>query len=432
MTTISGPPNLSMKNVLWLMLLLVCCSGPDGVSQDRRLTLQRLVTPSTLYVKDGQPVTFAIHGFIEFRTLEEFFQYVDDQAGKWEFDSEEARREFADRLFHRGVESRLVSMVYEKPLEVLLTHTEKEIQRSVASLNTRDQPVVYQGKHWTLTPKEYGEKLLAVQERWKTSMNCWSATSSIAGRVLSNWYLIDEGIQLFGATYDSTEHFWQAVKFHPTVKIRDLHNLLRQMADIDWQRWVEKLARDQEFYFQNGYAVEFLRKNLEREHLDWFGKELRARGLAPGDSARTVQQRDPQQPELFRFTAMDEKILWGDLADVFHLIYCYSRLENGRFQSPEMGPLLEALARLHFDGIYLEGYESGKVGFLSSEFQLLMYEIWKTKYLQMERFKDVIRSTKGMKLDHYLNDGDSPDIPIPVYVGYLNRIREEALKKARP
>jgi hypothetical protein len=29
-----------------------------------------------------------------------------------------------------------------------------------------------------------------------------------------------------------------------------------------------------------------------------------------------------------------------------------------------------------------------------------------------------------VKLDHFLNDGDSPDIPIPVYVGYLNEIRE--------
>lgn len=27
------------------------------------------------------------------------------------------------------------------------------------------------------------------------------------------------------------------------------------------------------------------------------------------------------------------------------------------------------------------------------------------------------------RLSHFLNDGDSPDIPIPVYVGYLNQIR---------
>ena len=57
-----------------------------------------------------------------------------------------------------------------------------------------------------------------------------------------------------------------------------------------------------------------------------------------------------------------------------------------------------------------------------------MLEIWKVKFLQMPRFGDVIRSTAGVRLDHFLDDGDSPDIPIPVYVGYLNRIRDLALE----
>ena len=48
-------------------------------------------------------------------------------------------------------------------------------------------------------------------------------------------------------------------------------------------------------------------------------------------------------------------------------------------------------------------------------------------FLAMPRFGDVIRSIRGVKLDHFLNDGDSPDIPIPVYVGMLNQIREMAL-----
>jgi hypothetical protein len=34
-----------------------------------------------------------------------------------------------------------------------------------------------------------------------------------------------------------------------------------------------------------------------------------------------------------------------------------------------------------------------------------------------------------IRLEHFLNDGDSPDIPIPVYVEYLNRIRKMALGK---
>jgi len=34
-----------------------------------------------------------------------------------------------------------------------------------------------------------------------------------------------------------------------------------------------------------------------------------------------------------------------------------------------------------------------------------------------------------IRLSHFLNDGDSPDIPIPVYIGYLNQIRDLARAK---
>jgi hypothetical protein len=67
------------------------------------------------------------------------------------------------------------------------------------------------------------------------------------------------------------------------------------------------------------------------------------------------------------------------------------------------------------------------MGFISEEFRSLMLEIWRVKYLKMTRFGDVIRSIPDqIRLEHFLNDGDSPDIPIPVYVGYLNKIREMA------
>ena len=82
------------------------------------------------------------------------------------------------------------------------------------------------------------------------------------------------------------------------------------------------------------------------------------------------------------------------------------------------------LAEHHFDGIYLG---QRKLGFISEEYRSLMLEIWKVKYLEMARFGEVIRSIPDeIRLEHFLNDGDSPDIPIPVYVGYLNRIREMA------
>jgi hypothetical protein len=67
------------------------------------------------------------------------------------------------------------------------------------------------------------------------------------------------------------------------------------------------------------------------------------------------------------------------------------------------------------------------MGFISDEFRSLMLEIWRVKYLQMARFREVISSIPlEIRLEHFLNDGDSPDIPIPVYVGYLNRIRDMA------
>src|SRR6185503_3275109 len=95
---------------------------------------------------------------------------------------------------------------------------------------------------------------------------------------------------------------------------------------------------------------------------------------------------------------------------------------------PGLPAVRKSLAARHFDAIYLAGYAGGRIGFLSAEFQSLMLEIWKVKFLKMPRLNEVIRSTAGVALDHFLNDGDSPDIPIPIYVGYLNRIREMAIE----
>ena len=121
---------------------------------------------------------------------------------------------------------------------------------------------MFKGRHWQLTTEAYRDAFLRVRDRWSRSLNCWSASSSIPGRVLSNWYVIDEGIELFGATYDSTEHFWQAVKFHPDVTVGELRTLVAELLAIDWRPWVDGLAADQDFYFANAYAVEFLKRNL--------------------------------------------------------------------------------------------------------------------------------------------------------------------------
>lgn len=370
----------------------------------QNLSLQEVVRPSTVIVKDGHPVTFAIHGFIEFHSLAEAFPYITAQSQRWPGDPSldpGAREQLARNLLREAVESRVVSMTDERPLEVLLTHTAQELKDAIVGMKE------------TL-PLGYADAFLDVQQKWKRSLNCWSASPSIPARVLSNWYPIEEGIVLYGATYDSTEHFWQAVKYHPEVTASDLMALLAAFEQKDWNRWIARLDGNPKLYQPNAYAVEFLRHNLALDRLRWFREELGRQGVGPGDRVRQLQQRHATP---FRFTAFEEKVLWGDLADVFHLVYRFS---------PEEDPIRRRLAEHHFDGIYLG---QRKLGFISEEFRSLMLEIWKVKYLEMPRFREVIASIPmEIRLEHFLNDGDSPDIPIPVYVGYLNQIRKLARK----
>lgn len=415
------------------MVVSVLTAVPAGASTLQRrfdarpLTLHRLVDPSTRVEVQGRLIRPALHGLIRFDTLEELFAHVDREAGRWRFDSATARRAFADGLMRRGVESRVVSMETDLPLEILLTHTRGDIERAVAAVGTAHSPLIFAGRHWQLTTDTYRDALLRVRDRWTQRLNCWSASPSIPGRVLSNWYVIDEGITLFGAVYDSTEHFWQAVKYHPDLTVDELRALVADLASIDWHAWVEALADDQPFYFANAYAVEFLRAHLRRERLAQFHAEL-ARVASPGEGVRAAQQRRGRGPgEPVRFTALDEKVLWGDLADVLHLVVSFGSHAASR-GVPTPTAAREALTARRFDAVYLDGYAGGRVGFLSPEFQALMLEVWKVKFLESPRLNEVLRSTAGVRLDHFLDDGDSPDIPIEIYVGYLNRIREMALE----
>jgi hypothetical protein len=394
-----GNMSVGFRVVAGLTLMLLV--GTRELSlQAQELSLQAVVTPSTVIVKDGRPVTFAIHGFIEFRSLGEVFPYIETQNQRWNGKiSGKEERHLARQLLREGIESRVVSMADERPFEALVTHTSEELQQAIVRVK---EPV----------PPGYAEAFLAVQEKWKHSLNCWSASPAIAGRVLSNWYPIEEGVKLHGAIYDSTEHFWQAVKYHPETTVEDLKELIASVEGRDWGAWLKRLEDDPRIYLPNAYAVEFLQYNLKAERLKWFAEELGRHGLKPGNHARLVQQRGESA---FRFSAFEEKILWGDLADLLHLVYVFSPTED---------PIRKVLAEHHFDGIYID---ERKVGFISDEFRLEMLEMWKVKFLEMPRFREVISGIPmEIRLEHFLNDGDSPDIPIPVYVGYLNRIREIA------
>src|SRR3954470_10111311 len=66
--SISGFVAMCRRRIL-LCLIVNFISTAALNAQDARLTLQALVTPSTVVLKDGRPVTFAIHAFIEFKSL---------------------------------------------------------------------------------------------------------------------------------------------------------------------------------------------------------------------------------------------------------------------------------------------------------------------------------------------------------------------------
>src|SRR5215469_12620066 len=355
-----------------------------SLSSAELVPLKDVVTPSSVLMKDGKPVMFAIHGFVEFHSLAEAFAYIESQRKRWKGKISEEEL--------NGLEKAML-------LEALVTHTSAELQDAVAAVKET-------------MPRGYAEALLAVQEKWRHSLNCWSASPVIAARVLSNWYPIEEGIRLYGATYDSTEHFWQAVKYHPDVTVGEVKELARVFESRDWSGWLKRVDDDPKIYLPNAYAVEFLRVNLKAEKMRWFVEQLGAHGLAENERARHAQER-VNAP--FRFRAIGEKELWGDLADTFHLVYVFS---------PKGDPLRNTLAEHHFDGVYLG---DRKMGFISEEFRSRMLEIWKVKYLEIARLRLVITGIPTeIQLEHFLNDGDSTDIPIPVYVGYLNKIREMA------
>ena len=390
--------NAASGGMIQLALIALSLGSPLWAEQ---VSLQAIVTPSTTILKDSRPVTFAIHGFIEFRSLAELFPYVEAQTRRWKVDNplDNTGKGIGQELLRRGIEGRVVSMVDERPLEALVTHTSEELRQAIAAVK---EPL----------PPGYAEAFLAVQQKWKHSLNCWSASPSIPGRVLSNWYPIEEGVRLYGATYDSTEHFWQAVKYHPDTTVGELTQLIAVLERKDWNPWLGRLDADPKLYLPNAYAVEFLRHHLTAERLRWFRVELSRHGLQMSDGARLSQQRTGTA---FRFAAREEKDLWGDLADVFHLVYTFSLPDD---------PIRKTLADHHFDAIYLD---ERKMGFISEQFRSLMFEIWKVKYLQMPRFREVISSIPlEIRLEHFLNDGDSPDIPIPIYVEYLNQMRNLA------
>ena len=81
--------------------------------QAEPLSLLALVTPSTTIEKNGHPIVFALHGFIEFKSLSEMFPYIQSQTRRWDVPgglTHDEQQKLASELLRRGIESRVISM----------------------------------------------------------------------------------------------------------------------------------------------------------------------------------------------------------------------------------------------------------------------------------------------------------------------------------
>src|SRR5215469_3843064 len=76
-----------------------------GAVHPQEISIQALTTPSTVITRNGHPVNFALHGFIEFSSLSELFPYIDSQTHRWPghpaFDDAPAK-EFTGELLPPG------------------------------------------------------------------------------------------------------------------------------------------------------------------------------------------------------------------------------------------------------------------------------------------------------------------------------------------
>jgi len=137
------------------LLAVVLSSGVFSFAQE--VSLSKLVTPSTVVFEDGHPVTFAIHAFIEFESLNDAFPYIESQTERWKNSGKldaAARQRLGRQLLHEAIESRVISTTDERLLELLITHTAEELKNAIAMVKE------------TL-PSGYQEAFLDVQEKWK-------------------------------------------------------------------------------------------------------------------------------------------------------------------------------------------------------------------------------------------------------------------------
>ena len=83
------------RNFLCVFALAVCAAlilTATAFAQTPQISLDEIVTPSTVVMKDGHLIPFALHGFIEFKSLAEMFPYIESQTRRWPVRLGEVRR----------------------------------------------------------------------------------------------------------------------------------------------------------------------------------------------------------------------------------------------------------------------------------------------------------------------------------------------------
>src|SRR6202011_1177379 len=110
-------PRKRTPDPLWIIGMALITLTLRVSVRAEQVSLQAIVTPSTTILKDGRVVTFAVHGFIEFKSLAELFPYIESQTRRWQANGglEHAEQQrLARELLGGGIESRVGSMSDER------------------------------------------------------------------------------------------------------------------------------------------------------------------------------------------------------------------------------------------------------------------------------------------------------------------------------
>src|SRR5271167_1253423 len=104
MSTLIPQKATKVRSSAWLVLLALCACTPLRAQQ---LSLPSLINPSTVIERNGKPVKFAIHAYLEFKSLAEVFPYIQSQNRRWKGKISDPELQALEKnLLREAIESR--------------------------------------------------------------------------------------------------------------------------------------------------------------------------------------------------------------------------------------------------------------------------------------------------------------------------------------